>query len=177
MPCSVAPRTAAAGAPVPMVSHCWPTPLQETLRAHRQVWLSLLCGSLLLSQGPGAHTVLFVPFKSLWWVWGLILILLHPSYHLVAASPLSLDVGNLFLCVGSNILLSMVVQQIVAILVFSQMMSTRPTLPSSMAGQPKVLYCFLLYGSVAILVSASYNFITKTLWYKDKFLVIKKIFP
>ena len=79
---------------------------------------------------------------------------------------------------GSNILLSMVVQQLVVILVFSQdKMSTRPTLPSSMAGQPKVLYCFLLYGSVAILVSASYNFITKTLWYKDKFLVIKKIFP
>ena len=101
--------------------------------------------------------------------------LLHPSYLLVAASPLSLDVGNLFfVCVGSNILLSMVVQQIAAILVFSQKMSTRPsTLPSFMAVQPKVLYCFLLYGSVAILVSASYSFITKTLWYKDKFLAIK----
>ena len=56
-------------------------------------------------------------------------------------------------------------------------MSTRPsTVPSSMAVQPRVLYCFLLYGSVAILVRAAYSFITKTLWYKDKFFVIKKIF-
>ena len=40
---------------------------------HRQVWLSLLCGSVLLSLGPGVHKVLFVPSKSLWQVWGLII--------------------------------------------------------------------------------------------------------
>ena len=53
------------------------------------------------------------------------------SYHLAAATSLSLDVGYLFL-VGSSILLSMVVQQLVAILVLSQEeMSTCPsTLPS-----------------------------------------------
>ena len=32
---------------------------------HRQVWLSLLWQPLLLSLGPGAHKVLFVPSKSL----------------------------------------------------------------------------------------------------------------
>ena len=35
----------------------------------------------------------------------------RPSYHLAGASPLSLDVGYLFL-VGSNILLSTMVQQL-----------------------------------------------------------------
>ena len=42
----------------------------------------------------------------------------RPSYHLSGASPLSLDVGYLFL-VGSNILLSTVAQQRVVILDFS----------------------------------------------------------
>ena len=32
----------------------------------RQVWPSLLWGSLLLSLGSGVHKVLFVPSKSLW---------------------------------------------------------------------------------------------------------------
>ena len=41
------------------------------------------------------------------------------SYCLAGASPLPLDVGYLFL-VGSNILLSMVVQQCVVILEFLQ---------------------------------------------------------
>ena len=42
-----------------------------------------------------------------------------PSYHLAGASPLPLNVGYLFL-VGSNILLSMVVQQWVVILEFTE---------------------------------------------------------
>ena len=64
-------------------------------------------------------------------VWDLILSCLGPSYHLIVASSLSLDVGYLFL-VGSSVLLSMVVQQLVANLVLSQQeMSTHPsTLPS-----------------------------------------------
>ena len=50
------------------------------------------------------------------------------SCHLVGASPLPLDVGYIFL-VGSNILLSMVVQQLVAILEFSQgKVSARPSI-------------------------------------------------
>ena len=39
----------------------------------RQVWPSLLWGSLLLSLGPGVHKVLFEPSERLWRVWGLIL--------------------------------------------------------------------------------------------------------
>ena len=56
----------------------------------------------------------------------------HPSYHLVEAYPLPLDMGYLFL-VGSNILLLMVVPQQVAILQFSQekMCACPSTLPSS----------------------------------------------
>ena len=54
-----------------------------------------------------------------------------PSYHLVGASPLPLDVKYLFL-VGSNIFLSMVVQQWGASLEFSQeKMSTHPFTPPS----------------------------------------------
>ena len=54
-----------------------------------------------------------------------------PSYHLAGASPLPLDVGYLYL-VGSNILLWMVVQQLAAILEFSQeeMSAGSSTLPS-----------------------------------------------
>ena len=53
------------------------------------------------------------------------------SYHLVA-SRLSLDMGYLFFLVGSNILPWMAVQQLVAILVFSQeKMKTRPSAPPS----------------------------------------------
>ena len=56
------------------------------------------------------------------WVRGLILLWLCPSYHLAAASSLSLDVGYLFL-VGSSIFLLMVIQQLVAILVLIFMLS------------------------------------------------------
>ena len=45
---------------------------QRFQNTHRQVWLSPLwayCSCLL---GPGAHKVLFVPSKHLWWVWSLI---------------------------------------------------------------------------------------------------------
>ena len=36
--------------------------------SHRQVWLSLLWGSLLLSLGPAVHKVIFAPSEHLWWV-------------------------------------------------------------------------------------------------------------
>ena len=51
-------------------------------------------------------------------VWDLILSWLSPSYHLTAASSLSLNVGYLLL-VGTSVL-SMVIQQLVAILMFSE---------------------------------------------------------
>ena len=47
------------------------------------------------------------------WVWDFILLWFYPSYHLVVASLLSLDIGYLFL-VWSSILLLTVVQQLVA---------------------------------------------------------------
>ena len=63
----------------------------------------------------------------------MILLYLYSSFHLVVVSSLSLDVGYLFFGGGGpSILLSMVVQQLVAIFVLSQEMSTCPSmLPSS----------------------------------------------
>ena len=55
-------------------------------------------------------------------------ILLPPPHHLVWASPLPLGIGYFFFLVGSNILLSMVVQLLVAVLAFSQeRISTHPS--------------------------------------------------
>ena len=78
----------------------------------RQVWLSL-CGVSWCSQAfvwALRATLSGMGFDSKW---------LHPCYHLPGASPLPLEVGYLFL-VGSNMLLSMVVQQWVVILKFSE---------------------------------------------------------
>ena len=97
------PRTATPRAPAPAAGHCWPVPPQEMLK-HSKACLVSFCGVSWL------HTVLFEPSECLWQVWGLILTWFCPSYRLAGASPLSMDVGYLFL-VGSNILLSMVVQQ------------------------------------------------------------------
>ena len=78
-----------------------------------------------------------------WQVWDLILLWLRPSYCLAAASSLSLDVGYLFL-VGSNILLSIVVQQVIAILVLlPEEISTHPSTLPSWAGRPLVFYIYL----------------------------------
>ena len=63
---------------------------------HKQVWLSLLWGSLFLFPGSWCAQGFVCTLKSLWQVWVLILTWLHPFYHLVAASFLSLDVGYLF---------------------------------------------------------------------------------
>ena len=93
-------------------------PLQETLK-HSKAGLAQ---SLVVSLGPGAHKDFFEPCKSLWQTPGLILNAIFPSCCLVGASPLPLNMRNLFL-VGSNIFLSMVVQQLMAILEFSQKMN------------------------------------------------------
>ena len=57
-------------------------------------------------------------FSSLW-VAHPVGIVLAPFYHLVVASPLSLDVRCIF-WVGSSVLLLMVVQQLAVILVLLQ---------------------------------------------------------
>ena len=88
-----------------MAGHCSPVPPQETLK-HAKGGLT----QSLWAMGPGAQKVLFETFKHLWQVWDLILNVLHPSYNLAGAYPLPLDIG-VFIFVGSNILLSMVVQQ------------------------------------------------------------------
>ena len=80
---------------------------------------------------PGAHNVLFEPSESLWWVWGLILNAILPLLSSRWGFSFALRRGIYFL-VGSNILLSMVVQQRVVILEFLQeKMNTRPSIPSS----------------------------------------------
>ena len=66
-------------------------------------------------------------------------VMIVPLLPFTRAFSLSLDVGYLFL-VGSSILLSMVVQQLVAILVLSQEMNTHPsTLPSWTRSSPYTL--------------------------------------
>ena len=98
--------------------------LASTGDTQRQIWLSLLWRSLLLSLGLGAHEVLFLHFKHLWQVWGLILKRLCPSPLLSSCWGFSFALGHgVSFLVGSSILLLMVVQQLVAILVFSQKMS------------------------------------------------------
>ena len=73
---------------------------------------------------------------------------LRPSYHLAAAFSLSLDVGYLFL-VGSSVLLSVAVQQLVTTLVLSQQeMNAWPSTPPSWTGS--LLYIFDL-GTYSIL--------------------------
>ena len=66
----------------------------------------------------GAHKVLFEPSKYLWWVWGLILNMILPLLPSCWGFSFALGCGYIFL-VGSVILLSMVVQQLVVILEFS----------------------------------------------------------
>ena len=69
------PRTATASAPVPMAGHCWPMSPWETIK-HSQTGLAQsLEGSLLFPLGPNVHKVLFLPSKSLWLEWSLILTL------------------------------------------------------------------------------------------------------
>jgi len=83
------------------------------------------------SLGPGTYKVLFESPNHLWRVWGLILNAVLPL--LLRCWGFSFALGHEYLfIVGSNILLSMVVQQRVVILEFSkEKMSTGPsTLPS-----------------------------------------------
>ena len=58
-------RTAALSAPNPAAGHHQPTPSLATPGHSRASLGQSLVGSLLLSLGPGAHKVLFVPSKSL----------------------------------------------------------------------------------------------------------------
>ena len=97
--------------------------LRRPLNFHKQVWLSLLWGSLLLSPGSWCEEdfvcALQESLVGMEFDFNMIVLILPFCCKLLLCS---LDVGYLSL-VGSNILLSMVVQQLVAILVFSQKMN------------------------------------------------------
>ena len=76
----------------------------------------------------GVHKVLFELSEHLWWVGVWLYTWFHPSNHLSGTSPLPLVVGYLFL-VGSNVLLSIVVQKWVV-----KKMSTCSSIPPSWSG-------------------------------------------
>ena len=57
--------TSTLSAPDPAASHCQPTPPPETPEPFRQVWVSLLWGPCSFLLGPGVHSILFVPSRSL----------------------------------------------------------------------------------------------------------------
>ena len=122
---AVRPKSAAARAPVPVAVTA------DLCLLRRHSTLKDRSGSVSVgSLGPGAHKVLFKPSEHLWQVWGLILNVILPLLLSCWGFSFALGHGVSFL-VGSNILLLMVVQQLVAILEFSQKMSACPsTLPS-----------------------------------------------
>ena len=92
---------------------------RRPLDTYRQVWVSLLWGHCSFLLGPGEHKVLFKPSEHLWQVWGLILKVILPLLQSCWGFSFALE-GGVFFLVGSNILLSMFVQQQVVILEFSQ---------------------------------------------------------
>ena len=120
MPYAMPPRSAVATALVPVADHFCPILPQETLKHSKSRSGTVSCGGCCSFPWVLVHTrfvhslrVSLVSLRFDFKTW------LCPSYYLVGASTLPLDTGHVFL-VGSNILLQMVVQQLVAILVFSQ---------------------------------------------------------
>ena len=129
MPHASPPRSAAARASVPLEGHCWPVHLQKTLRHSKAGLAQTLWGLWVLV------CTRFCISKHLWWVWGFILNTILPLLPSCWGLSFALGQGVSFL-VGSNILFSMVVQQQVAILKFSQeKMSTCPS-PKIVASDP-----------------------------------------
>ena len=84
------------------------------------------------SLGPGLHNVLFEPSKNLWWKWDLTLNLIFPLLPSCWGSSFALEHGiYIYILWDPTFSLSMVVQQWVVILEFSQKMSSQPcSLPS-----------------------------------------------
>ena len=115
----------------------------------RQVWLSLLWGPWVL-----VHTRFCLSPLSVSGMYGVWFQMQFPrSYHL-CSSPLPLDMGYLFL-VGSNILLLMVVQQLLAVLEFSQekMRALSSIPPYFWRCYLHIAFCYLCY-----LLSLSFAF-------------------
>ena len=108
---------------------CWsqrPHPRGRLLLAHAssgdtQTLQGSVTQSLVGSLGPGEHKVLFKPSHHLWWLRGLILNTVLPLMISCWGFFFVLGWGYLFL-VGCNFFWFMVVQQLVAVLEFSQKM-------------------------------------------------------
>ena len=132
LPHGVPLRCAGARVPVPVAGHFWPMLPQETCK-HSKAALPYLCGI------SGSWCTKDYLSPSGYRVFILKAISPHP-HHLVGAYPLALDMGYL-LFVVSNILLSMVLQQGLAILEFLQKMSTHP---STLLSWTLLLYIFKL---------------------------------
>ena len=133
--------------PYPSLLHSGSLPLQissSRVDTQKQFWLHL-CGV----SGSWYAQGLYEPSELLWWVWGLILNAILPHLSSCWGFSFAFGVGCLFL-VGSNILLSMVVKQLVVILEFSQKkMSTCHSTPSSC----RHLFLFFLVSSKILLLS------------------------
>ena len=129
MPPALRPRSATPRAPCP----CSRQLLTYISTGDTQTLKGRSGSDSVGSLGPGAHKVLFEPSEHLWQVWGVIVNTI--SVLLTSCWGFScLDIGYFFFffLVGSNIVLSMVVQKQVVILQFLwKRMSTCPsTLPS-----------------------------------------------
>ena len=85
--------------------HHWPMPPPETPGHAQEILGQSLVGSLLLAPRSWCTQGFVCALQE-----SVSPVLWKPSYHLAGASPLRLDMEYLFL-VGSNIFLSMVVEQ------------------------------------------------------------------
>ena len=137
MPQTAPLKSAATGAPIPTAGHCWPVSLQKTLKHSKAGLAQSLVGVTVLFPGSWC-TQSFVCA-----LWASLVGLRFDSKH--DFTPIILlglllwprmwdmfffVVFFVFFFCGINILLSMVVQHLVAILVFSQeKMSARPSTP------------------------------------------------
>ena len=103
--------------PYPGLLHPESMPLQPAMAdpyLHRKHPFNSRSDSVSLYY-PGAHRVLFVLSKRLWWVWSLIVNAILPLLPSLWGFSFTLGSGLSFFCVSSNILLLMVVQQQVII--------------------------------------------------------------
>ena len=131
MPHATPPRTTPARALSRGQGTADPCFQRRHSNTQRQVWLSLLWGSLFVSLGPSAHKVLFVSLERLWKVLGLILNVTAPLLLSCCGFSFIPGRGLLFLG-GSQHCLSMIVQHLIEISVLSaEKMSKDPSTPPS----------------------------------------------
>ena len=82
----------------PGLLHPEPLPLRQSLTAHLNLCrrqLNTVLSHSLWGLWVLVHTSLFESSEHLWWLWGLILNVILPLYHLARAPPLPLNFGYL----------------------------------------------------------------------------------